>query len=83
MVVDELRPPPGDHPGDQPGLVEITKLGRVVGGTVRWAVTPTSSGSDIAWTQHLVIGWLPRWMDPLVGTIGRRAYGVGLRRLLR
>ena len=83
MVVEVLRPPTGDLPGDRPGLVQIVKQGRVVGGTVRWTVTPTTGGSDIAWTQHLVIGWLPRWMDPLVGTIGRRAYGVGLRRLLR
>jgi hypothetical protein len=83
MVVDELRPPAGDQPGDQPGLVEITKQGRVVGGSVGWTVTPTSGGSDVAWIQHLVIGWLPRWMDPLVGAIGRRAYGLGLRRLLR
>ena len=70
-------------PGDQPGLVEIAKQGRVVGGSVGCTVTPTTGGSDIAWTQHLAIGWLPRWMDPLVGAIGRRAYGVGLRRLLR
>ena len=83
MVVEVLPPPTGDLPGDRPGLVQIVKQGRVVGGTVRWTVTPTTGGSDIAWTQHLVIGWLPRWLDPLVGTIGRRAYGLGLRRLVR
>jgi hypothetical protein len=32
---------------------------------------------------HLVIRWLPRWLDPLVGALGRIAYGLGLRRLLR
>ena len=79
MVVEVLRPPAGH----QPGLVEISKRGRVVGGTVGWTVTPTAGGSDVTWTQHLVIGWLPRWLDPLVGAIGRRAYGLGLRRLLR
>jgi len=79
MVVEVLRPPAGD----QPGVVEIVKQGRVVGGVVRWTVTPTTTGSDVTWTQHLIIGWLPRWMDPLVGAIGRRAYGAGLRRLLR
>jgi len=83
MVVDVLRPPAGDQPDDEPGLVEITKQGRVVGGTARWTVTPAATGSDVTWTQHLVIGWLPRRMDPLVGAIGRRAYGAGLRRLLR
>lgn len=82
MVVDLYRPPTGDQPGALPGVVEITKQGRVVGGTVGWTVTPTPAGCDVTWTQHLVIGWLPRWMDPLVGTIGRRAYGLGLRRLL-
>ena len=35
-------------PGDPPGLVEITKQGRVVGGSVGWTVTPTTGGSDIA-----------------------------------
>ena len=83
MVVDVLQPPAGDLPGDQPGAVEISKQGRVVGGTVGWTVTPTAIGSDVAWTQHLVIGWLPRWLDPVVGAVGSRAYGLGLRRLLR
>ncbi len=82
MVVELYRPPAGDLPGDLPGVVQITKRGRVVGGTVGWTVTPTTTGSDVTWTQHLVIGWLPRWMDPVVGMIGRRAYGLGLRRLL-
>ena len=78
MVVEVLQPPEGH----QPGLVEIVKRGRVVGGTVGWTVTQSPTGSDVVWTQHLIIGWLPRWMDPLVGAIGRRAYGTGLRRLL-
>ena len=82
MVVDLYRPPAGDQPGDLPGVVEITKHGRVVGGTVGWTVTPRTVGSDVTWTQHLVFSGLPRWMDPLVGAIGRRAYGQGLRRLL-
>ncbi len=82
MVVDELRPPAGNEPGDTPGLVAITKHGRLVGGTVGWTVSPTATGSDVTWTQHLVITWLPRWMDPLVGAIGKRAYGMGLRRLV-
>ena len=82
MVVDELRPPSGDQPGDEPGVVAISKHGRVVGGTVGWTVTPTATGSEVTWTQHLVIGWLPRWMDGLVGALGSRAYGLGLRRLL-
>ena len=82
MVVDDLHPPDGDQPGDRPGLVAITKHGRVVGGTVRWTVAPSNDGSRVTWTQHLVIRWLPRWMDPLVGAVGRRAYGQGLRRLL-
>ncbi len=82
MVVDELRAPAGDQPGDEPGLVAISKHGRVVGGTVGWSVTPTAAGSAVVWTQHLVIPWLPRWMDGVVGAIGSRAYGMGLRRLL-
>ncbi len=82
MVVQTLDPPAGDLPGDQQGVVEMAKQGRVVGGSVRWTVTPTSEGSDIVWSQHMVIGWLPRWMDPLVGAVGRIAYGMGLRRLL-
>ena len=82
MVVDDLQPPVGDQPGDRPGLIAITKHGRVVGGTVTWTVAPGTVGSRVTWTQHLVIGWLPRWMDPLVGAVGRRAYGQGLRRLL-
>ena len=82
MVVDVLDPPSGDQPGEVPGRVTITKHGRVVGGTVGWEVAPTTTGSAITWTQHLVIPWLPRFMDPLVGAVGSRAYGMGLRRLL-
>jgi hypothetical protein len=82
MVVDELRRPSGDQPGDEPGVVAVTKHGRVISGTVSWTVTAASIGSDVTWTQHLVISWLPRWMDPLVGAIGQRAYASGLRRLV-
>ncbi len=82
MVVDVLEPPSGDQPGDAPGRVTITKHGRVVGGTVGWKVTPLVAGSVVTWTQHLVIPWLPHGLDPLVGAIGSRAYGMGLRRLL-
>ena len=82
MVVDVLEPPGGDLPGDVPGRVTITKHGRVVGGTVGWKVAPTATGSEVTWTQHLVIPWLPLWMDGLVGAVGSRAYGMGLRRLV-
>jgi hypothetical protein len=79
MVVEVLRPPDGD----QPGVVAISKDGRVIGGTVGWTVTPGATGSDVTWTQHLVIPWLPQWLDPVVGAIGRSAYAMGLRRLVR
>lgn len=83
MEVAALRPPSGDNPGDQPGVVEVVKTGRVVGGRVRWTVTPSAAGADVEWNQRLSIGWLPAWVDPLVGTVGRAAYTAGLRRLLR
>jgi hypothetical protein len=79
MVVELLRRPAGDLPG----VVEVAKQGRVISGRVQWTVTPTEAGSDVEWTQHLVVGWLPRWLDPLVGALGRIAYGAGLRRILR
>lgn len=82
MVVELLRRPEGDKPGDLPGVVEVAKLGRVIGGRVRWTVTPTATGADVQWTQRLHVGWLPRWLDPVVGAAGRLAYGSGLRRLL-
>ncbi|HEY3337272.1 MAG TPA: hypothetical protein VGK18_02110 [Propionicimonas sp.] len=83
MVVELLRRPAGESSGDLPGVVEVAKQGRVIGGRVRWTVTPTQAGSDVEWTQRLVVGWLPRWLDPVVGALGRVAYGVGLRRILR
>ena len=39
--------------------------------------------TEVEWTQRLVVGWLPKWLDPAVGAAGRLAYGTGLRRLLR
>jgi len=83
MAVDLLRRPAGESPGDLAGVVEVVKQGRVISGRVRWTVTPTATGSDVEWTQHLVVGWLPRWLDPVVGALGRIAYGAGLRRILR
>jgi hypothetical protein len=83
MEVELLRRPAGDTPGDLPGVVAVAKRGRVIGGRVQWTVTPTSDGADVEWTQHLVVGWLPRWLDPMVGGMGRIAYGTGLRRILR
>lgn len=82
MVVELLRPPAGDRQGDVPGLVEIAKHGRVLGGSVRWTVTPLESGSRVEWIQHLVVPRLPRFADPLAGAIGRRLYGMGVRRIL-
>lgn len=82
MEVELLRRPEGDSPGDLPGVVEVAKHGRVIGGRVRWTVAPTATGTEVAWSQHLSIGWLPRWLDPVVGLFGRLAYGAGLRRLL-
>lgn len=83
MVVDLLRRPAGDTAGALPGLVEVAKQGRVVGGRVRWTVTPTAAGSEVEWRQDLRIGWLPRWLDPVVGLVGRAAYTAGLKALLR
>lgn len=78
MVVELLRRPTGELPG----VVEVSKHGRVLGGTVHWTVTPTPGGSEIEWRQQLVVRWLPRLLDPLVAAIGKVAYGMGVRRLL-
>lgn len=83
MRVELFRPPAGDAEGALPGLVEIAKTGRVVGGRVRWTVTPTDGGSVVEWQQELTVPWLPRLADPVVGLVGRLAYRAGLRRLLR
>lgn len=83
MVLELLRPPAGDLPGDLPGVVEVSKQGRIVGGRVRWTVTPTAAGSGVEWSQVLLIPWLPRAMDPLVGWLGRLAYTAGLKAILR
>jgi hypothetical protein len=83
MRVEFLRPPAGDDPGDLPGAVEVAKLGRVITGRVGWTVTPVADGSVVEWRQQLRIPWLPGWFDPVVGLVGRVAYGAGLRSLLR
>jgi hypothetical protein len=83
MMVQVLRTPAGDAPGDAAGLVEMTKVGHVISGSVSWTVTPAATGSVVRWTQELLVPWLPRRLDPLVGIVGRAAYRAGLRRLLR
>jgi hypothetical protein len=83
MVVELLRPPAGDAPGDLGGVVEVAKRGRVVAGTVRWSVTPTGTGTRVEWRQRLVLPWLPGFLDPVAGRVARLAYAAGLGRLLR
>lgn len=83
MVVEAFTPPEADEPGTAPGVGEIGKIGRVVAGRVRWVVTPDAGGSTVEWYQSLRIPWLPRLFDPLVGLVGRHAYGWALRTLLR
>ena len=83
MEVRLLRPPAGDGVGDVGGVVEVAKAGRVIAGRVRCTVTPTQSGSRVEWSQTLVVPWLPKFLDPLVGGVGRLAYTAGLRRILR
>ncbi|HNV10329.1 MAG TPA: hypothetical protein PKN27_03225 [Propionibacteriaceae bacterium] len=82
MVVVALRPPAGDEPGDESGVTEVRKEGRVIGGDVAWTVTPLAIGSLVEWRQHLTVGWLPDVLDPVVGFVGRAAYSSGLRRIL-
>lgn len=82
MEVRAIRAPAGDAPGDPGGHVEMAKLGRVIGGWVRWTVTAAPTGTVVEWTQKLTVPWLPGWADPVVGRAGRVAYRAGLRRLL-
>ena len=83
MEVELFRRPSGDLPDDLPGLVEVVKRGRVIGGRVRWTVSPTRGGSRVEWRQQFRLGRLPRLFDPLVGALARASYAAGLRRLLR
>lgn len=79
MEVQLLRRPAGNLPG----VVEVVKSGRVIGGRVRWTVTPAATGSTVEWRQRITLGRLPAVLDPIVGLVGRLAYGAGLRRLVR
>lgn len=83
MEVRLLEPPAGDRVGDRGGVVEVAKTGRVIAGRVRWTVTPTASGARVDWSQTVVVPWLPRFADSLVGVVARAAYASGLRRILR
>ncbi len=67
----------------EPGVVQIVKTGKVVGGTVHWTITPVGSGSQILWEQDLTIAHIPRFFDPIVAFVGRLAYGQGLKKILK
>lgn len=79
MRIEHLVPPTPNQPGE----VQIVKTGKVVGGTVNWTITPTSSGSDITWEQDLTFPFVPQFLDPIVAFMGRMAYGQGLQRILK
>lgn len=67
----------------EPGVVQIVKTGKVVGGTVHWTITPVGSGSQILWEQDLTIAHIPKFFDPIVAFIGRMAYRQGLKKILK
>jgi hypothetical protein len=85
MVVEVLRAPSLGVPG----FARIRKEGNVVRGWIDLVVSdqpgssPEQPRSRVTWSQVLSVRWAPRWLDPLVATVARAAYGWALRRLLQ
>jgi hypothetical protein len=79
MRVDSITPPTDSTPG----TARITKQGKSARGDIVLTVTPLDAGScRVEWAQDLTIRGVPRALDPLVGTVARRAYRLLLRSLL-
>ncbi len=78
MVVDEIATPTGAA-GSR---TLIHKEGRLVRGSIELRVSPTSTGSMLAWDQQISIAGLPGVLDPVVARVAKAAYGQTLRALL-
>ena len=78
MVVDEIAAPT-DGSGSR---TLIHKEGRMVRGRIELRVSPTSTGSIVAWDQEIAIAGLPHALDPVVARVAKAAYGQTLRALL-
>ncbi|TQM65102.1 carbon monoxide dehydrogenase subunit G [Humibacillus xanthopallidus] len=79
MVIDSI-----EQPVDGSGArARIHKEGKLIGGTIDFRVTPTTSGSTVDWVQQISVRGVPRAADPVVARVARTAYGKALRDLLR
>ncbi|MEO7754525.1 MAG: SRPBCC family protein [Terracoccus sp.] len=78
MVVDEITAPTDEAPS----RTLIHKEGRLVRGSIELRVSPTSTGSMVAWDQQISIAGLPGVLDPVVARVAKVAYGQTLRALL-
>lgn len=80
MEVTVWRPPAGG----EPGLVRLTKRGRVVLGWAELEVRPgPGSGTRVLWREELRVRGLPPLFDPLLVRACRAVFGRAVGSLLR
>ncbi|CCI51619.1 MAG: hypothetical protein LCH77_15395 [Actinobacteria bacterium] len=78
MVVDAIEAPTEASAGS----ARIHKEGTVVRGRIDLLVTPTATGSTVAWSQRIGVRGVPALLDPVVAKVAGAAYGSTLRKLL-
>ncbi len=66
---------------DPPRRVDLDKRGRVILGSARIEVEPTTAGSVVTWTEDARIAGVPRWCDPVVRRLLAGMISLVLRRL--
>ena len=81
MVVQEWSPPLGDAPG----VVQLTKIGRVLGGSARIEVHTRSGGSRVTWREEVWPrpAWLGAVLAPAFDLAARPLFGRTLDGLIR
>jgi hypothetical protein len=78
-VIEIWRPPTADVPG----LCQLRKTGRLVGGWARLTVTPLGSGSRVRWQEQVSLPLVPSFGDPVIARIGAVMFGRVVDGLMR
>lgn len=82
-VDDVMEVRAASTPAHGPWALRVDKLGQIVRGRIEATLTEVGPDrTELTWRQEISISGLPRWLDPLVAGVARRAYARTIRRIV-
>lgn len=84
MLVDNMRLSVINwDEAESTGTCEVEKLGPVLQGTAGFTVTPTATGSQVAWFERVTISFLPQAIAPVINKLSAAGFSMGMRKLAK